>query len=55
LAGRTDEIWLANSADGEGFLNCGGERIPLIRDRRLQALLLKSYAYLAMHHRMFLH
>lgn len=54
LAGRTDDVWSANSADRDGFLNCGGERIALRRDRRLQRLLLNSYAYVALRYRMLL-
>jgi hypothetical protein len=54
LAGRTDDIWLANSADRDGFLNCNGERIQLNRDRRLQAIIIRSYAYVARRYRILL-
>jgi hypothetical protein len=50
LADRTDELWRGNSADSDGFLNCGGERIPLVRDYRLRSTLLKAAAYLALRH-----
>lgn len=50
LANRIDELWHANSADSDGFLNCGGERIPLVRDYRLRSVLLKAAAYLALRH-----
>jgi hypothetical protein len=53
LAGRIDDIWRANSADRNGFLNCNGERVPLIRDRRLQRMMLKGYAYVALRYRVF--
>jgi len=54
LAGRTDDLWRANSADKNGFLNCHGERIELKPDHRLQTLFLKGYAHLVRQHQMFL-
>ena len=54
LAGRIDEVWLANSADVNGFLNCHGQPIALRRDIRLRTLILKSYAYVALRYGMLL-
>jgi hypothetical protein len=54
LAGRIDEVWLANSADANGFLNCYGQPIALRRDIRLRTLILKSYAYVALRYGMLL-
>jgi hypothetical protein len=54
LADRADEVWRANSADKDGFLNCNDERIALKRDRRLQMILAKSYAYVALRYRILL-
>jgi Glycosyl transferase family 2 len=48
LANRTDELWHTNSADSDGCLNCGGERIQLVRDYRLRSMLLKAAGYLAL-------
>jgi len=54
LAGRTDDLWRANSADGNGLLNCNGESIALNRDHRLQTIILKSYAHVALRYRVLL-
>ena len=48
LTSRTDDLWRANSADSDGFLNCGGERIPLAHDYRLRTVLVKAIGYLAL-------
>jgi hypothetical protein len=47
LANRTDEVWAANSAGRDGFLDVYGKPIRLIPDRRLQKLLLLSFLYLS--------
>lgn len=54
LADRVDEVWAANSADRRGFLDGYGTPIGLVRDPRLQYVLLRSWWYLARHHRMVL-
>jgi mannose-6-phosphate isomerase-like protein (cupin superfamily) len=36
LAGRTDEVWAANSASSDGHLDAFGERLRLVRDERLR-------------------
>ena len=47
LANRTDEVWAANSAGRDGFLDVYGKPIRLIPDRRLLKLLLLSFLYLS--------
>ena len=54
LAGRIDEVWLASSADANGYLNCYGQPIALRRDTRLRTLILRSYAYVALRYGMVL-
>ncbi len=51
LTDRVDEVWAANSADRRGALDCYGKRIKLIRDRRLQYVLLRSWLHLALRYR----
>ncbi len=54
LTERTDEVWAANSADRNGYLDCYGERVRLNRDTRLRRLLLRSWAFLARRYGMIL-
>ena len=46
LGGRIDDVWRANSVSRHAWLSCGGTRIQLIPDRRLQFALLSSSAYM---------
>jgi hypothetical protein len=46
LSNRADEVWAANSASKDGYLDCYGKRIQLVPDRRLQKVLLLSLLYL---------
>ena len=54
LDGRVDDVWRANSADWNGFLDCYGRPVALEHDNRLRTLILKSYAYVALRYRMLL-
>ena len=46
LAGRLNEVWAANSASRDGYLDVYGERMPLVSDSRLRRLLFNASAYL---------
>jgi hypothetical protein len=52
MAGRTDDVWRANSADRDGFLSCNGNRIALSHDNQMRKLLLMGLIYLALRCRM---
>jgi hypothetical protein len=43
---RVDEVWAANSAGPDGALNVYGERVPLVRDTRLRALIIRACMFL---------
>ena len=49
---RVDEVWKANSACRDGYLDAYGERIPLVPDLRLRRLLVKASLYLAWNFRL---
>jgi glycosyltransferase involved in cell wall biosynthesis len=46
LTGRLNEVWAANSASRDGYLDVYGERMPLVSDNRLRRLLFNASAYL---------
>ncbi len=48
--GRLAQAWAACSADPQGFLNVGGERVRLIRDTRLRAHLVKAWLHMLARH-----
>jgi hypothetical protein len=46
-AGKQAEVWAANSASENGFLDLGSSRIMLIPDNRLRTLLARAWLYMA--------
>jgi len=52
LDGKTDLLWAANSADSRGRLDVYGRRVQLVRDRRLQRLLMRAAMHLVARYRL---
>ena len=47
-----DEVWKANSACRDGYIDAYGDRFPLVPDLRLRRLLMKASIYLAWNFRL---
>jgi len=53
-AGKADQVWKMNSADSNGQIDLGGDKIALIPDTRLRRLLFRALLFLTLRHPSFM-